>query len=296
MITINHSYYPHVVDLILDHAPPASLLAMAKTCRNWTRCSLNRFYHVKNPRVIKAHIVRHVSIDNPLLGRISLSKGELVLLKGCKVLDITSRERRWRPWYLPNLETVRYHEGLAELPRTHARQAVFQNHLPPFSRFLYKIKQTKQIVIYISKECGRLYWHKRALAHFPSAEQLVFIFDDDNDNSKLAPSEGTSSPANRLDMDYDFLETVKHVVVAAVQKKIRVMLVGTERWNVETFNVLKLGVERVYKHSDDNLDFYRPISLSTLGVYREFVGEEQWAVMTDWKGTLSPKRLKHLKK
>lgn len=287
MVTIDHLYYPHIIDAVFAHCDPASLALMARTCREWRQRCLDRFYHISDLRILKAPNIRLATFDQDYGPRVSLSSRELALLAGCRVLDITSYHVTMRVWYLHNLQTVRYHRGLADYPPLRAEQLVFKNEFPPFRHF-NRNTVAERLVIYFTGRIEQLRWYQV----LPYVRQLVFIFEDKDDyDEEDRPSTGSSNDGeddSNLDHSMPALRVIKSIIEEALTQLIAVVLVGTERWSLETFDALQLDIDRVYEHYDEHLHILRPLTLSTLGTYRKFVGEREWSVITDWTKVLCP--------
>ncbi|EKD03101.1 hypothetical protein A1Q2_02550 [Trichosporon asahii var. asahii CBS 8904] len=285
MVTIDHLYYPHIIDALFTYSDPASLAPMAKTCRAWRQRCLDRFYHISDLRILQAPNIRLATLSDLHGTRVSLSSRELALLAGCRVLDITSYHVTMRVWYLHNLQTVRYHQGLVDYPPLRAGQLVFKNELPPFR---YRNTVAERLVIYFTGRIEQLAWYNRVL---PYVRQLVFIFEDNDYDEEDCPSTESNNDGqddSNLDHSMPALRAIKSIIEEALNQPTAVVLVGTERWSLETFDALQLDIDRVYEHYDEHLHILRPLTLSTLGTYRKFVGEREWSVITDWTKMLCP--------
>lgn len=231
MITIDHDYFPHIVDLIFDYATTAALVPMAKVCRAWRHRTLNIFYQITNLQVLKAPGVVHVSLVHWRLGQVTLQKSELVLLAGCKVTDITYYRRGISSWFLPSLETVRYHMCQVAYPPIPAPQLVFRNEMPDLH---VGHGQVKRLTVHIAGRCRQLTWEVGDLDIFSGLEEVVFIFEDKPYSDFYSDAHEASSWIDfsdsdaHLDHPLPVLSAIRNAIRAEEQECATVLLVGTE--------------------------------------------------------------------
>lgn len=184
MLTINHLYYPGIIDSIFQHAPPASLVVMAQTCRKWRQRALGTYYHIRDMRAPKASRIQ-VNLCKPNDIKVELDKTTVGLLAGCKVLDLRKSAAdglcACMLRFLPNLDTVRYFVDAAFKSMDDwfilipARQLVLQHWMfPIFTR----APQVKRLVLH----CGVLdtIWKSGPvnLSGLVELEELVLLFED----------------------------------------------------------------------------------------------------------------------
>lgn len=305
MVTIHPRCFLHITDAVFDYAPPASLVVMAQTCREWRHRVLSRYHHILDLRVLKTPLnlptdfAYFATPHGTAGGRIEevLHRSELALLAGSKVLDITEMhpfENYGFPLDLDlDLDTVRYHWGLPDQEAIPARQMVCQGeimlHSDPNSA-------VKHVVVHGTESTNGVYPFAR-LWGLTGLERLTIIFEymplwleqydrtdsesDSDSFSVIGPYDPDYPPKKRLHM-------IRDLIAAAENHDATIVLVGTERWSSDAFDGLELGIKREYDTDKSERTRHRRIVLATLDAYRRSIGEKEWAVQTDWSHPLTP--------
>ncbi|EJT51434.1 hypothetical protein A1Q1_07406 [Trichosporon asahii var. asahii CBS 2479] len=292
MTAIDHQYFPHIIDVIFDTAPPASLAVMARACREWRDCVLSRFHHVQDVRIEQVDgaiqtvfYIPTKSNEGVYYNHVGLTPNCLGLLAGCKILDITEDPSRRTIRELPNLDTVRYHFDWQAYTAISARQIVCAGHIYPIMEFDPTVKR---LVIHSGGSSDYFYSNTYPdLCGLTSLEELVLLFEDvlscledfDYTEDELAEySDEDLSPD--LDCPLWLLSTVEDVIHAGLEQGAKVLLVGTELWNTYAFGALKRGLMRTYDIELTSAD--DGVTLMTVDGYRELVGEKEWEIETNF--------------
>lgn len=303
MVSIHHTYFPHIIDTIFDCAEPGSLAVMARTCRAWRRRCLSRFYVVRCRHGSGSLADLPVVIWDQYDRELHFSENsELALLAGCHILDIVGHTKPDPNRFFPNLKTTRYHSTkavdtgvTAEAPALPVDQIVCQAEVLPFDS---RCPTVKQLVIhcaakYMSSWNGHDEPGDADFTGLPNLERLVVIFEtvpidmvefhegyDETDNP-----ESVYFDPERSDNQCTI---IRRIVAAAHAQNAVVVLVGTEGFAADAFSAIRLGVERAFDSHESAMKSTRPITLVTLDAYRHGVGEKEWAIQTCWDKPLTP--------
>lgn len=298
MVTIHHSAFPHLIDMVFDFADPTALLLMAKVCRGWRDRVLRKFHHVCCLSVIDAlPDVLSISLDYPGQRQLKFGKEAVGLLAGCRVLDVGEDEPPSRfvhnasgkPFnLLPNLDTVRY--STTSDVTLFARQLVFNDGWSPIATGSPIVKR---LVVHWSDDFG-YEWEYVDVGSLSGLQDLIII-------NECVP--GELEPYNNGALDIESLVVHDHISVVdlpanephprvqlnalrwtvkgALSSGVTVILVGMEELSPKVFDAIGLGVEQIYVSGEVAFSSQGSLSLMTIEGYRDFVGEKEWAVQTN---------------
>ncbi|EJT51432.1 hypothetical protein A1Q1_07404 [Trichosporon asahii var. asahii CBS 2479] len=311
MVCIDHAYFPHIVDAIFDAiGDPATLAAMAQSCREWRRRCLSLFYAIRGYYILEDDPVPTVVVWDQF-DRVLYFEGrsQIVLLSECHMLDFRS-DSQINPepaWFLFKVGVKRYVRHVSidveyEAPQVPVQHIACQNDVPAFD---FWNPAVKLLTIHCAKPEAKLRcwdrWggcHEEAeLTGLTSLERVVVIFEHTFEDlveyeheSDYAVSPNSSSyTLNPYESDaYNHLRHVRNLIAAARQQGAELFLVGTESFSSDAVADLRLEDGYSLQSYQSALDSDRSIHLVTLESYRRGIGEKEWALQTNWRDPLFP--------
>lgn len=257
---IDHAYHPHIIDLIFEHAPPASLFAMSHACSAWRHRSHRKFTYIRSfsvRRTRKSRIAVRYKLgrDGPRFRAILDRPAGLSMLKHCRVLDLVSVVHLERTRQLvPPAHTVRFRsadrDSLSILPDT-VKRLVFSNTFPSFARDL-KVES----IVYT--DSGTSPGPMRLDAPFPHVLKAITYVLTSGENAHPAA----------------YVGKLRGIITMSCEARIPL-----RRVNIPLSFVDSVALNPA-------LDPQGLVRFMTLDEYRESIGEREFAIETDWRTDL----------
>lgn len=187
MASIDHLYFPHIIDLIFEYAPVDSLIVMGQVCREWRERVGAEFYHIRDFSFSPGHThpglpsVPHCYRFETVSGRCAFTPDGR-WAANCRVMDVGAHsiDIRYKPL---TVDTVRIqypvNSALAKKPLgiVLARRIVFERVLVlDTPHVVQKLvinyhKEGLRVQPFISHQSGQV-WQVVLIVHL-SAEELA---------------------------------------------------------------------------------------------------------------------------